>query len=167
MTLNLPPQYDPFSTESKWQTFWSENQTFKADPKNDGNSYSMVIPPPNVTGSLHMGHAFGHTIMDVLVRYHRMQGFNTLWVPGTDHASIAVHTMLDKEFKKEKKTRFDFGRQAFLERAWEWKNNSGGAIVNQMRRLGISVDWSRERFTMDEGLTKAVIEAFVRLYDDG
>ncbi|XWK88719.1 MAG: valine--tRNA ligase [Phormidium sp.] len=167
MTLNLPPQYDPFSTESKWQTFWSENQTFKADPKNDGKSYSMVIPPPNVTGSLHMGHAFGQTLMDILVRYHRMQGYNTLWVPGTDHASIAVHTMLDKEFKKEKKTRFDFGRQAFLERAWEWKNNSGGAIVNQMRRLGISVDWSRERFTMDEGLTKAVIEAFVRLYDDG
>ncbi|MGA9378880.1 MAG: class I tRNA ligase family protein, partial [Phormidium sp.] len=167
MTLNLPPQYDPFSTESKWQTFWSENQTFKADPKNDGKSYSMVIPPPNVTGSLHMGHAFGQTLMDILVRYHRMQGYNTLWLPGTDHASIAVHTMLDKEFKKEKKTRFDFGRQAFLERAWEWKNNSGGAIVHQMRRLGISVDWSRERFTMDEGLTKAVIEAFVRLYDDG
>jgi len=167
MTLNLPPQYDPFSTESKWQTFWSENQTFKADPKNDGKSYSIVIPPPNVTGSLHMGHAFGQTLMDILVRYHRMQGYNTLWLPGTDHASIAVHTMLDKEFKKEKKTRFDFGRQAFLERAWEWKNNSGGAIVHQMRRLGISVDWSRERFTMDEGLTKAVIEAFVRLYDDG
>ena len=167
MTPTLPPQYDPFTTEAKWQKFWEEHQTFKADPNAGGEPYTMMIPPPNVTGSLHMGHAFGQTLMDVLVRYNRMRGRNTLWVPGTDHASIAVHTMLDKEFKKEKKTRFDLGREKFLERAWQWKNDSGGAIVNQMRRLGISVDWTRERFTMDEGLCKAVVEAFVRLYDDG
>ncbi|MCL1462880.1 valine--tRNA ligase [Argonema galeatum] len=167
MTANLPPQYDPFTTEAKWQKFWEEKQIFKADPNAGGDPYSMAIPPPNVTGSLHMGHALGQTIMDIVVRYHRMKGRNTLWVPGTDHASIAVHVMLERELEKEGKTRDDLGREKFLDRAKQWKNNSGGAIVNQMRRLGISVDWSRERFTMDEGLSLAVAEAFVRLYDEG
>lgn len=167
MTSTLPPQYDPSNTEAKWQKFWEEKEIFKADPAKGGDPYSMVIPPPNVTGSLHMGHALGQTIMDIVVRYHRMTGRNTLWVPGTDHASIAVHVMLERELEKEKITRHDLGREKFLERAWQWKENSGGSIVYQIRRLGLSVDWSRERFTMDEGLSNAVAEAFVRLYDEG
>ena len=164
---NLPSLYDPFSTEAKWQKFWEENQIYKADPNSSGEPYCIVIPPPNVTGSLHMGHAFESALIDVLVRYQRMNGRNTLWLPGTDHASIAVHTMLEKQLKAEGKTRYELGREKFLERAWQWKAESGGTIVNQLRRLGVSVDWSRERFTLDEGLSKAVLEAFVRLYEEG
>ncbi|MEG4858843.1 valine--tRNA ligase [Microcoleus sp. K1-B6] len=167
MTANLPPQYDPQATEAKWQKYWEDNQTFKADPEAGGEPYCVVIPPPNVTGSLHMGHAFEETLIDVLVRYHRMTGRNTLWLPGTDHASIAVQTILEKQLKAEGKTRHDLGREKFLERAWEWKAESGNTITNQLRSLGVSVDWSRERFTMDEGLSAAVLEAFVRLYDEG
>ncbi|MEG4029618.1 MULTISPECIES: valine--tRNA ligase [unclassified Microcoleus] len=167
MTANLPPQYDPKATEAKWQKYWEDNQTFKADPEAGGEPYCVVIPPPNVTGSLHMGHAFEETLIDVLVRYHRMTGRNTLWLPGTDHASIAVQTILEKQLKAEGKTRHDLGREKFLERAWEWKAESGNTITNQLRSLGVSVDWSRERFTMDEGLSAAVLEAFVRLYDEG
>ncbi|AFZ10071.1 valyl-tRNA synthetase [Oscillatoria nigro-viridis PCC 7112] len=167
MTANLPPQYDPQATEAKWQKYWEDNQTFKADPEKGGEPYCVVIPPPNVTGSLHMGHAFEETLIDVLVRYHRMTGRNTLWLPGTDHASIAVQTILEKQLKAEGKTRHDLGREKFLERAWEWKAESGNIITNQLRSLGVSVDWSRERFTMDEGLSAAVLEAFVRLYDEG
>ncbi|MBD2026827.1 valine--tRNA ligase [Leptolyngbya sp. FACHB-711] len=163
----LASQYDPFATEAKWQKSWEENQVFKADPDRGGTPYCIVIPPPNVTGSLHMGHAFDNTLMDVLVRYHRMRGFNTLWLPGTDHASIAVSAILDKELRSQGKTRFDVGREAFLERAWEWKAESGGTIVGQLRSLGVSVDWTRERFTMDEGLSEAVVEAFKRLYSEG
>jgi valyl-tRNA synthetase len=164
---NLPTQYEPQATEAKWQKYWEANQVFKADPDKGGEPFSMVIPPPNVTGSLHMGHALGQTIMDIIVRYQRMNGKNTLWVPGTDHASIAVHVMLERELQKEGKTRQDLTREEFLKRAWEWKENSGGAIVHQIRRLGLSVDWSRERFTMDEGLSKAVITAFVQLFEEG
>ncbi|WP_414576564.1 valine--tRNA ligase [Anabaena sp. CCY 9402-a] len=164
---NLPSLYDPFSTEAKWQKFWEDNQIYKADPNHAGEPYCVVIPPPNVTGSLHMGHAFESALIDTLVRYHRMQGRNTLWLPGTDHASIAVHTILEKQLKAEGKTRYELGRDKFLERAWQWKAESGGTIVNQLRRLGVSVDWSRERFTLDEGLSKAVVEAFVSLYDEG
>ena len=167
MTANLPPQYDPKATEAKWQKYWEDNQTFKADPETGGEPYCVVIPPPNVTGSLHMGHAFEETLIDVLVRYQRMTGRNTLWLPGTDHASIAVQTILEKQLKAEGKTRDDLGREKFLEKAWEWKAESGNTITNQLRRLGVSVDWSRERFTMDEGLSAAVLEAFVRLYDEG
>jgi valyl-tRNA synthetase len=167
MTANLPPQYDPKATETKWQKYWEDNHTFKADPEQGGEPYCVVIPPPNVTGSLHMGHAFEETLIDVLVRYHRMIGRNTLWLPGTDHASIAVQTILEKQLKAEGKTRYDLGREKFLERAWEWKAESGNTITNQFRSLGLSVDWSRERFTMDEGLSAAVLEAFVRLYDEG
>jgi valyl-tRNA synthetase len=166
-TLNLPSLYDPFSTEAKWQKFWEENQVYKADPNKGGEPYCVVIPPPNVTGSLHMGHAFESALIDALVRYHRMQGRNTLWLPGTDHASIAVHTMLEKQLKTEGKTRYELGREQFLERAKQWKAESGGFIVNQLRRLGVSVDWSRERFTLDEGLSQAVVEAFTRLYEEG
>ncbi|MDZ8086447.1 MAG: valine--tRNA ligase [Nostoc sp. DedQUE12b] len=164
---NLPSLYDPFSTEAKWQKFWEDNQVYKADPNKGGEPYCIVIPPPNVTGSLHMGHAFESALIDTLVRYHRMQGRNTLWLPGTDHASIAVHTMLEKQLKKEGKTRYELGREKFLERAWQWKAESEGTILNQLRRLGVSVDWSRERFTLDEGLSKAVVEAFTRLYEEG
>ncbi|TAF05411.1 MAG: valine--tRNA ligase [Oscillatoriales cyanobacterium] len=167
MTANLPPQYDPKATEAKWQKYWEDNQTFKADPEQGGEPYCVVIPPPNVTGSLHMGHAFEETLIDVLVRYQRMTGRNTLWLPGTDHASIAVQTILEKQLKAQGKTRYDLGREKFLEKAWEWKAESGNTITNQLRSLGVSVDWSRERFTMDEGLSAAVLEAFVRLYDEG
>jgi valyl-tRNA synthetase len=164
---NLPSLYEAFSTEAKWQKFWEENQVYKADPNHSGEPYCVVIPPPNVTGSLHMGHAFESTLIDTLVRYHRMQGRNTLWLPGTDHASIAVQTILEKQLKAEGKTRYDLGREQFLERAWQWKAESGGTIVNQLRRLGVSVDWTRERFTLDAGLSKAVVEAFARLYAEG
>ncbi len=162
----LPSQYDPSLTESKWQQAWEDNHAFKADPDAPGEPYCVVIPPPNVTGSLHMGHAFESALIDLLVRYHRMRGRNTLWLPGTDHASIAVQTILERQLKAEGKTRDDVGRDRFLERAWAWKAESGGTIVNQLRRLGVSVDWSRERFTLDEGLSKAVAEAFVQLYND-
>ena len=164
---NLPSLYDPFSTEAKWQKFWEDNQVYKADPNKGGEPYCIVIPPPNVTGSLHMGHAFESALIDTLVRYHRMQGRNTLWLPGTDHASIAVHSMLERQLKTEGKTRYELGREKFLERAWQWKAESEGTILNQLRRLGVSVDWSRERFTLDEGLSKAVVEAFTRLYEEG
>jgi valyl-tRNA synthetase len=160
-------QYDPTTTEAKWQKYWEEHQIFKADPNHKGEPYCIVIPPPNVTGSLHMGHAFESALIDTLVRYHRMKGRNTLWLPGTDHASIAVSAILDKQLKAEGKTRNELGRENYLERAWQWKEESGGTIVNQLRRLGVSVDWSRERFTMDEGLSKAVLEAFVQLYEEG
>ncbi|KJH72165.1 valine--tRNA ligase [Aliterella atlantica] len=164
---NLPSVYDPTTTEAKWQKIWDDRQVYKADPNHPGKPYCIVIPPPNVTGSLHMGHAFESALIDVLIRYHRMLGDNTLWLPGTDHASIAVHTILEKQLKQEGKTRQDLGRDRFLERAWEWKELSKGNIVNQLKRLGVSVDWSRERFTMDEGLSNAVVEEFTRLYDEG
>ncbi|MFM7426274.1 MAG: valine--tRNA ligase [Elainella sp.] len=160
-------QYDAASTEAKWQATWEANQIFKADPERGGKPFCVVIPPPNVTGSLHMGHAFEQALIDTLVRYHRMLGENTLWLPGTDHASIAVQTILENQFKAEGKTREQVGREAFLQRAWEWKAESGGTIVGQLRRLGVSVDWSRERFTMDAGLSEAVIAAFTRLYKEG
>ena len=166
-TPTLPSLYDPFTTEAKWQKYWEDTEVYKAHPDRDGEPYCIVIPPPNVTGSLHMGHAFSNTLIDVLIRYHRMTGRNTLWLPGTDHASIAVQTILEKQLKAEGKNRYDCGREAFLVRAWQWKAESGGTIVNQLRRLGVSVDWSRERFTMDRGLSEAVLEAFTRLYEEG
>ncbi len=169
MTASAPlsSQYDPAISEAKWQHLWEANAVFKADPAQGGTPFCVVIPPPNVTGSLHMGHAFEQALIDTLVRYHRMIGDNTLWLPGTDHASIAVQTILEKQLKAEGKTRDDVGREKFLERAWAWKAESGGTIVGQLRRLGVSVDWSRERFTMDAGLSEAVLEAFTRLYDEG
>jgi valyl-tRNA synthetase len=167
MIPTLASQYDPSTTEAKWQQAWEANHVFKADPEQGGDPYCVVIPPPNVTGSLHMGHAFENALIDTLVRYHRMLGRNTLWLPGTDHASIAVQTILEKQLKAEGTSRDGIGREAFLERAWRWKEESGGTIVGQLRRLGVSVDWSRERFTMDEGLSEAVLTAFTRLYDEG
>jgi valyl-tRNA synthetase len=163
----LPTQYDPKVAEAKWQASWEKSAAFAADVNAAGDPFCVVIPPPNVTGSLHMGHAFEHSLIDTFVRYHRMTGRNTLWLPGTDHASIAVQSILDKQLKDAGTNRFELGREAFLDRAWTWKAESGGTIVGQMRRLGLSVDWDRERFTMDEGLSNAVLEAFVRLYEDG
>jgi valyl-tRNA synthetase len=170
MTANIPTlssQYEPASVEAKWQHYWESHQVFKADPAGEGDPYCVVIPPPNVTGSLHMGHAFEYALIDTLVRYQRMQGRNTLWLPGTDHASIAVSAILDQELKAQGKTRKDCDRTAYLERAWKWKEESGGTIVGQLRKLGVSVDWSRERFTMDAGLNHAVLTAFTQLYAEG
>ncbi len=163
----FPKTYDPFGTESRWQKIWSDQEAFHPDPKAKGEPFSVVIPPPNVTGSLHMGHAFNTALIDTIVRFQRSQGKNVLCLPGTDHASIAVQSILDKQLKAEGTTRDQLGREAFLERAWLWKSESGGRIVKQLRRLGYSVDWKRERFTMDEGLSKAVAEAFVRLHQKG
>jgi valyl-tRNA synthetase len=163
----LAKSYEPNEFEQKWYGFWEKEGFFLADADSEKPRFSIVIPPPNVTGSLHMGHALQHTLHDILVRWKRMSGFNTLWLPGTDHASIAVHYVLDKQMEKEKKSRFDMGRENFLKLAWEWKKSSGGTILNQMRRMGVSCDWSRERFTMDEQLSRAVVEVFVRLYEEG
>jgi valyl-tRNA synthetase len=163
----LSTQYDPKTTEAKWQQAWEKQQAFKANPQAEGEPYCIVIPPPNVTGSLHMGHAFESALIDTLIRYHRMKGDNTLWLPGTDHASIAVQTILEKQLKAQGKTRYDLGREKFLELAWQWKEESGSTIVNQLRRLGVSVDWSRERFTMDASLCQAVRTAFLKLYKEG
>ena len=164
---NLSTQYDPKQTEAKWQQYWGSKEVFKADPNHPGEPYCIVIPPPNVTGSLHMGHAFESALIDTLIRYHRMIGRNTLWLPGTDHASIAVSTIVDKQIKAEGKSRQDLGREEYLKRAWAWKEESGTTIINQLKSLGVSADWTRERFTMDEGLSQAVKTAFVKLYEEG
>jgi valyl-tRNA synthetase len=163
----LAKSYAPIEFEQKWYRFWENQGYFHADNASKKPRFSIVIPPPNVTGSLHMGHALQHTLHDILVRWKRMSGFNTLWLPGTDHASIAVHYVLDKRLESENKSRFDLGREEFLKTAWEWKKSSGGTILNQMRRMGVSCDWKRERFTMDEQLSRAVVEVFVRLYEEG
>ncbi|HEY9771695.1 MAG TPA: valine--tRNA ligase [Coleofasciculaceae cyanobacterium] len=164
---NLSTQYDPKQTEAKWQQYWADKEVFKADPNHPGEPYCIVIPPPNVTGSLHMGHAFESTLIDTLIRYHRMIGRNTLWLPGTDHASIAVSTIVDRQIKAEGKSREDLGREEYLKRAWVWKEESGTTIINQLKSLGVSADWTRERFTMDEGLSQAVKTAFIQLYEEG
>ena len=166
-TTELPKQYNPLESEAKWQKYWEESGVFVAASESEKEPYCIMIPPPNVTGSLHMGHAFQEVLIDILIRYHRMRGFNTLWLPGTDHASIAVQTILDKQIKAEGKTNQEVGREKFLDRAWKWKAESGGTIVSQLRRLGVSADWTRERFTMDEGLSNSVTEAFVKLYEAG
>jgi valyl-tRNA synthetase len=163
----LPPQYAPGEVEERRYQHWADSGLFSADAAAPGPAYSIVIPPPNVTGSLHMGHALDHTIMDALVRRRRMQGYVTLWLPGMDHAGIATQNVVERELAKQGISRHDLGREAFTERVWEWKATSGGKILGQMRRLGDSVDWSRERFTMDEGLSRAVHTIFKHLYDDG
>ena len=157
--------YQPHAIEATWYQNWESNLYFA--PQGSGEPYTIMIPPPNVTGSLHMGHGFNNTIMDALIRYRRMQGRNTLWQPGTDHAGIATQMVVERQLEALGQTRHDLGREAFLDKVWQWKEQSGGTITRQIRRLGSSVDWSRERFTMDAGLSEAVKEAFVRLYDDG
>jgi valyl-tRNA synthetase len=167
VTDALPKSYDPAGTESRWQQAWESSGAFHPDPNAAGKPFSVVIPPPNVTGSLHMGHAFNTALIDTIVRFQRLQGKNVLCLPGTDHASIAVQTILEKQLKAEGKRKEDLGREAFLDKAWQWKAESGGTIVGQMRRLGYSVDWRRERFTLDAGCSAAVIEAFNRLHEQG
>ena len=161
----MDKSFEPSQIESKWYAQWEANGYFK--PSGKGTPYTIMLPPPNVTGTLHMGHAFQHTIMDTLVRYHRMRGFDTLWQLGTDHAGIATEMVVTRRLNAEGKQRSDFTREAFIERVWEWKAESGDTIGRQMRRLGVSGDWSRERFTMDEGMSEAVIETFVRLSEEG
>ena len=163
----LPKTYDPAGTEARWQAAWEEAGAFHPDPAAPGEPFSVVIPPPNVTGSLHMGHAFNTALIDTIVRFQRLQGKNVLCLPGTDHASIAVQTILEKQIKAEGASKEDLGRDAFFERAWAWKAESGGTIVGQLRRLGYSVDWKRERFTLDPGLNRSVVEAFLRLHEQG
>jgi valyl-tRNA synthetase len=165
--IELPSQYAPAEVEGPRYERWEKAGYFTADANSAAPAYSIVIPPPNVTGSLHMGHALEHTLMDALVRRRRMQGYNTLWLPGMDHAGIATQNVVERELAKEGLSRHDLGREAFVERVWRWKAESGGKILGQMRRLGDSVDWSRERFTMDEGLSRAVQTNFKRLFDDG
>ncbi|MDQ2077195.1 valine--tRNA ligase [Marinimicrobium sp. ABcell2] len=157
--------YQPQSIERQWYETWEKQGYFA--PGGDGDPYCIVIPPPNVTGSLHMGHGFNNAVMDAMVRYHRMKGHDTLWQMGTDHAGIATQMVVERQLAAEGISRHDLGREAFLEKVWEWKAESGGQICDQLRRLGSSLDWSRERFTMDEGLSRAVQEAFVRLHEDG
>jgi len=164
----LPKVYDPGVVEEKWYRFWEENELFKATMDPERQNFCIVIPPPNVTGSLHMGHAMQHTLHDVLVRWRRMQGYNTLWLPGTDHAGIATQIKVEERLRKEEGlTRHDLGREKFLEQVWAWKEHYNQNITSQMKKLGDSCDWSRHRFTMDEGLSKAVREAFIRLYEKG
>jgi len=164
----LPKQYDPSEVEPRWLRFWLENGFFHADDASPTVPYAITLPPPNVTGSLHIGHALGSTMQDILIRWKRMQGFNAMWMPGIDHASIAVHVLIEKDLKRrENKTRFELGRDEFMRRAWAWKERSGSRISEQEKLMGFSLDWPRERFTMDERSNKAVLEAFVRLYEEG
>ncbi|MFG2470771.1 valine--tRNA ligase [Streptomyces canus] len=162
----LPTQYTPAEVEGTLYERWVEKGYFTADAKSDKPPYTIVIPPPNVTGSLHLGHAFQHTLMDALTRRKRMQGYEALWLPGMDHAGIATQNKVEQQLAEEGKSRHDLGREEFVERVWQWKEEYGGRILGQMRRLGDGVDWSRERFTMDEGLSKAVLTIFKRLYED-
>jgi valyl-tRNA synthetase len=170
MAHDLPKAYEPGAIETRWAEYWVKEKLFSvsAPPLGDTRPvFTLLLPPPNVTGRLHMGHMLNHTQMDIIVRWHRMRGFLTLWLPGTDHAGIATQMMVERQLASEGKKRRDMGREAFIERVWEWKRHYGGAILDQMKRLGDSVDWDREYFTMDENLSRAVREVFVRLYEQG
>ena len=164
---SLPKTYEPQAVEGKWYRFWEERGYFKPRPGRTGKTFVISMPPPNVTGALHLGHAITATIEDILIRYHRMLGDETLWVPGEDHAGIATQTVVERQLAKEGLDRHKIGREAFIERVWQWVQQYKSRIQNQHRRLGVSCDWSRERFTLDEGLSKAVREVFVRLYEEG
>ncbi|MGB5087193.1 MAG: class I tRNA ligase family protein, partial [Methylocystis silviterrae] len=161
--------FAPASIESRIRDAWEEAQAFRAGRPERARAapYSIVIPPPNVTGSLHMGHALNNTLQDILVRYRRMKGDDVLWQPGTDHAGIATQMVVERQLMERQEHRRALGREKFVERVWEWKAESGGKIVEQLKRLGASCDWSRERFTLDEGLSRAVVKVFVQLYRDG
>ncbi len=167
-TPELAKSFDPKTIESKWYEFWESKGYYAAGlDQTKQDNFCILLPPPNVTGTLHMGHGFNQTLMDALTRYHRMRGDNTLWQPGTDHAGIATQIVVERQLDAQGVSRHDLGREKFLEKVWEWKEYSGGTITKQMRRLGTSPDWSRERFTMDAGLNKVVTETFVRLYNEG
>ena len=163
----LSKGYEFAGVEEKWLQRWTEENCFQATMEEGRPSFSIVIPPPNVTGVLHVGHALNNTMQDVLIRYHRMCGDNTVWVPGTDHAGIATQNVVERQLAAEGKTRHDLGREEFIRKVWEWRAEKGGTIIRQLKRLGASCDWDRERFTMDEGLSAAVREVFVRLYHEG
>lgn len=163
--MTLDKTYEPHALEKRWYDFWEKHNYFA--PSGEGEPYCILIPPPNVTGTLHMGHAFQHTLMDALIRYHRMRGRNTLWQPGTDHAGIATQMVVERQLNAEGGTRHDLGRENFVKKVWKWKEHSGGTITRQMRRLGESTDWSREVFTMDPAMNRAVLAVFERLYDEG
>ena len=165
--MELAKSFEPRDLEQRWYQHWEQSGYFRASMATDQPAYCIMLPPPNVTGTLHMGHAFQHTIMDALIRYHRMQGDNTLWQPGTDHAGIATQIVVERQLDAQHISRHDLGRTAFLDKVWEWKAHSGSTITTQMRRLGASCDWTRERFTMDEGLSTAVADVFVKLYNEG
>jgi len=174
MPHDLPKSYEPGAIETRWAEYWIKEKLFSVPTPPPGRPeektrpvFTLLLPPPNVTGRLHMGHMLNQTQMDIIVRWHRMRGFITMWLPGTDHASIATQMMVERQLASEGKKRQDLGREKFVERVWEWKRHYGGAILEQMKRLGVSVDWSREYFTMDENLSRAVREVFVRLYEDG
>jgi valyl-tRNA synthetase len=170
MPHDLPKSYEPGAIETRWADYWIKEKLFSAPTPPAGEKrpvFTLLLPPPNVTGRLHMGHMLNQTQMDIIVRWHRMRGFLTLWLPGTDHAGIATQMMVERQLASEGKNRRDMGREAFIERVWEWKRHYGGAILDQMKRLGASVDWDREYFTMDENLSHAVREVFVRLYEEG
>lgn len=163
----LAKSFDPAAIEARWAQAWEASGAYAPTLDPARPSFSIQLPPPNVTGTLHMGHGFNHTIMDALTRYHRMRGFNTLWLPGTDHAGIATQIVVERQLQDEAKSRHDIGRAAFIERVWAWKQQSGNTITSQMRRLGDSVDWTREYFTMDATQSAVVNETFVRLYEEG
>ena len=168
MKNNISKVYEPQNFEKKNYEFWEKSKFFHADVNAKGAPYSIVIPPPNVTGQLHMGHALDETLQDILIRYHRMRGYNTLWMPGCDHAGIATQARVEESLRKEEGvSRYDLGREKFLDRVWQWKEKFGSRIMYQLRSLGSSCDWDRERFTMDEGCSKAVREVFVSLYEEG
>ncbi len=165
--MELAKTFEPHAIEAKWYPVWESRGYFKPSYAPGAPPFCIQVPPPNVTGTLHMGHAFQLTLMDVLIRWHRMRGDNTLWQLGTDHAGIATQIVVENQLRAEGRSRHDLGRAQFIERVWRWKQESGSTITNQMRRLGASGDWTRERFTMDEGMSRAVLETFVRLFDDG
>ncbi|MFH0778315.1 MAG: class I tRNA ligase family protein, partial [Candidatus Eisenbacteria bacterium] len=159
--------YDPSSVEKRWYAFWLEKNCFSASPNPDKKPFCIVIPPPNVTGILTMGHVLNNTLQDIIIRWRRMEGYETLWLPGTDHAGIATQNVVERELRKKKTRKEDLGREKFLEEVWKWKERYGGKIIRQLELLGCSCDWPRERFTMDGGLSRAVEEVFIRLYKKG
>ncbi|MBN1104901.1 MAG: valine--tRNA ligase [Deltaproteobacteria bacterium] len=163
----LPKGYEPKETEERWYRYWEENGLFRAEARSEKEPFCIVIPPPNVTGSLHMGHALNNTLQDILCRYKRMKGYNVLWQPGTDHAGIATQNVVERDLASRGTNRHEVGREQFIRMVWEWREKYGGMIINQLKRLGSSCDWSRERFTMDEGLSRAVRHVFVELYEQG
>ncbi|MBC7105933.1 MAG: class I tRNA ligase family protein, partial [Firmicutes bacterium] len=165
--MSLAPVYNPRPVEEKWYRYWEERGYFAPAADPERKAYCIVMPPPNVTGELHMGHALNNTLQDVLIRWRRMQGYGVLWLPGTDHAGIATQARVEEQLAREGLSRHDLGREAFLERTWAWKEQYGHRITTQLRRLGASCDWGRERFTMDPGCSAAVVEVFVRLYEEG
>jgi valyl-tRNA synthetase len=164
---NFPDRYLPADVEAKLYQWWEAAGYFKSEDQSTKPPYCVILPPPNVTGQLHMGHALNHTIQDILVRWKRMQGFNVSWVPGTDHAGIATQSVVERELKKENKNRRDMGREAFVQKVWDWRNEYGDRIYGQMRKLGDSCDWDRAAFTLDDGVSQAVRKVFVDLYKKG